>query len=300
MKTFAEITPSFLAEVKISVKPRTYKCYEARCASFNRWIEDQWYLAMPLNKITPAIIAEFFVYLASEKGLDRSTCQKFFIELRRVFQYALKRNEIEKIPFDLVVFPPKGEDKSSQVLVPEHMKKLMDVIKQEDQQLHLACMTEFYCFIRPGTELRLLKVGDVDLENNTIRVIQEHAKNGHKRVVTVPTQLSVLLKEYGIETVDKDLYVFGNKKRPGVKPCSVNMLRWRFNKYRDELGLSKGYKLYSMKCSGASALHNSNQVSMLALMAQLGHSSLTSTQHYLKKYAGEVNTKIRDCFPDPY
>jgi integrase len=63
--------------------------------------------------------------------------------------------------------------------------------------------------------------------------------------------------------------------------------------------MPKGYKLYSWKHTGATTLHNSNTVSLHELMQQLGHSKLSSTEHYIKKQAGIVNTRIRDHFPSP-
>jgi len=208
---------------------------------------------------------------------------------------------IDSVPFDsgLITFPKKKIDMSSEVITQDHMKVLLGAIKKKDPQLYLATMTEYYCFLRPGTELRLLKVKDIDFKSGTIQVTQDNAKNGHKRIVTVPSQLLLIMQELGIDRADKSLYVFGRTKSPDMRPCSVNMLRYRFNKHRDKLGLPKGYKLYSMKHTGVTALHNSNTVSLRGLMDQIGHMRLSSTEHYIKKHAGTVNEKIRDCFPSP-
>lgn len=115
----------------------------------------------------------------------------------------------------------------------------------------------------------------------------------------MPVQLIELCREYGIDGADKELYVFGKHKRIEDRPLSVNMFAWRFNKFRDELHLTKRYKLYSFKHTGATALHNSNMVSLRGLMDQLGHSRLEATQHYVKKHAGFINHSIRDSFPSP-
>jgi integrase len=253
-----------------------------------------------MKEITQDAMAEFFVYLASEKNLDRPTCQKYFLHIRKVFQYAQKRGEVDRFPFDLVIFPFKKEDKSSQVISPEHMQVLLPAIKEKNPQLYLATMTQFYCFLRPGGELRLLKVKDIDFGSGMIQVPQEHAKNGHKRIVTIPNQLMELFKEQGIDKANSEYYVFGNKKVPGPKPWSVNMLRWHFNKFRDGLGLPKGYKFYSAKHSGASTLHTVKDISLYELMLQLGHSRLSATEKYIKKHAGFKNTKIQTSFPNPY
>lgn len=96
-----------------------------------------------------------------------------------------------------------------------------------------------------------------------------------------------------------NLYMcLGKKKTFNDKPVSINMLRYRFNIIRDSLKLPKGYKLYSMKHTGASNLHKSG-LSMRELMDQLRHSQLEATQHYLKTHCGIVNDRIRNNFPNP-
>jgi integrase len=298
-KTFDDILPSFLAERKIQLSSKGYLAYTGQTKVFSWWLTQNKLNLIPLNKLTDQHISDFFSYLATERNLDKPTCQKYFLNIRKVFQYAQKRDEINELPFNQVTYPKKKEDKSSQVIVPEHMKVLLEEIKRKDPQLYLATMFEYYCFLRPGTELRLLRVGDIDFINGTVQVTQEHAKNGHKRIITVPNQLIELCKEQKIDLADRSLFMLGKHKRPDTKPCSVNMLRYRFNKYRDKFGMPKGYKFYSFKHSGATMLHNSNMVSLHGLMQQLGHSRLSATEHYIKKQTGTVDVRIRDNFPSP-
>ena len=302
MKTFNEILPQFLADIKIQLKDKSYQGYVGKTKVFSGWLKENNLDTFAIRKLQTQHISDFFVYLATERNLDKPTCQKYFLAIRRVFQYAHKRGMIDSVPFDseLITFPKKKEDMSSEVISQDHMKVLLNVIKKKDPQLYLATMVEYYCFLRPGTELRLLKVKDIDFKGGTIQVTQDHAKNGHKRIVTIPSQLSQIMSELGIDKADKNLYVFGRTKRPDRVPCSVNMLRYRFNKHRDKLGLPKGYKLYSLKHTVVTSLHNSNTVSLRGLMDQIGHMRLSSTEHYIRKHAGTINEKIRDQFPNPY
>lgn len=297
-KTIEDVLPAFLLERETQGNARTSMAYESHVYVFLQWMEERGLRLVAMNKITDQSMADFFIYLSKDRGLDRTTIEKYLIHLRLLFQFAQKREEVTRIPFNLVVVPKHHIDKSPEVIQHDHLKILLTDIKQNDPQLYLACMIMYYCFIRPGTELRLLKIGDINMENGTIRVVQEHAKNSKRQVVTMPNQLIEICKEYGVDTADKDLYVFGNKKQFGKVPFSLNMLRYRFNRTRDRLKLPKGYKFYSFKHSGASELHLSG-ISMRELMDQLRHSKLDSTQHYLKCHAGIVNERIRNNFPEP-
>jgi len=299
-KTFDEISSLYLTGKEISLKHRTYINHRGKINLFSLWLKENNFSEFPIRKITSQTISDFFIYLAKIKDLDRSTVDKYFLVLRSVFIFAKQHEQTDIIPFEFVTLPQKKKDMGAEIISSTHLRILLPEIQKRDSQLYLACMIQYYCFIRPGTELRLMKIGDIDLTTGTIQVNTDHAKNGHKRIVTMPKQLIAICRSYGIDRKDKSLYVFGKHKMIGEdRPVSVNMLSWRFDKIRDSLNFPKGYKLYSFKHTGATALHNSNTVSLRGLMDQLGHSKLDATQHYIKKHAGFVNEKIKDFFPDP-
>lgn len=298
-KTIQDILPDFLLEKEIGNGFKTYQSYQSHAYVFINWLKRQGMDNIPIRKITSEIVREFFFYLGKERGLDRPTCEKYFLHLRLLFYHAQKIGEIDKIPFDLVAFPRKKKDQGAAMIHQSHLKSLLLEIKEHDPQLFLACMIQYYCFIRPGKELRLMKVGDIDLALGLITIQQENAKNRLKQVVTMPQQIIDICYEYGIDTANKSLYVFGKRKQFNTKPVSVNMLRCRFNQFRDKMELPKSYKFYSFKHTGASNLHLSG-ISMRELMDQLRHTKLDATQHYLKKHCGIINNRIREHFPDPF
>lgn len=300
MKTFNEIIPEFLAVVKIQVSDKVYKTYGAQLRRFSAFLETNKSSHLLIKEIPSTLVGNFFLELASTHHLDRPTCQKYFISLRRMWQYAIKHGYTDNLPFDTVEFPKKGEDMSSEVISPEHAKVLLTEIEKKDPQLYLACLTQYYCFLRPGKELRLLRVKDIDFNNGLIRVPQERAKNGHARTVTMPNHLLIEYQKQGVDKYDSDLFVFGKRKKPDTRPVSINMLRYRFNKYRDRNGMPQKYHFYSWKHRGSSVLHESRTVSMRELMDQLGHTKLSSTEHYVRKLSTGVNTRIKESFPAPY
>lgn len=297
-KTIEELLPGFLLEKELVTQHRSFLPYPCHNGVFIDWLKEHGMGNIPIRKITQDNVTDFFYYLGKEKGLDKPTCEKYFLNIKQLFTYAQKRGELEVIPFNNVIFPRKKKDQGADVIHPTHLKTLLLEIKKEDPQLFLACMIQYYCFIRPGRELRLLKIGDIDLDAGLIVIRQENAKNSTRQVVTMPQQLIDICREYGIDTADKSLFIFGKKKRFGTKPRNVNDLRIRFNVFRERLGLPKGYKFYSFKHTGASMLHLSG-ISMREIMDQLRHTKLEATQHYLHKHCGIVNERIRNSFPDP-
>ena len=295
--TVEELAPEFMIQKEMTTVHKTFITYVHHIKVFVDW-QNANGCNVPIRKVTQEQIRDFFMYLANEKHLDRDTIDKFHIHIKAIFKYAIKKGEIMILPFDLVVFPRKVKDQSADVIQPEHLRILLPKIREEDPQLFLACMIQFYCFIRPGRELRFLKVGDIYLEDGLIKINQFNAKNKKEQIVTMPQQLIDICYEYGIDKADKSLYIFGPKGKYSTKAVSENMLRFRFNKFKNKLNLPNSYKFYSFKHTGASMLHKSG-ISMRELMDQLRHTRLAATEHYLKKHCGIINERIRYKFPDP-
>lgn len=74
----------------------------------------------------------------------------------------------------------------------------------------------------------------------------------------------------------------------------------RFNTIRDELGLNKDYKLYSMKHTGAGFLLDVPGITIKDIQEHLGHTDIHSTYQYIKKYRGMTSEKIKHNFPNPF
>jgi site-specific recombinase XerD len=148
MKTFDQILSQFLTNVKIRVKDKTYSSYKGKAKVFSEWLTLHGFSETPLAEINEQTIEQFSIYLANERKLDKSTCQKYFIGLRQVFKYAMVRSEIKELPFNLFVLPQKGKDCSAQVIPRESSKILLEDIRKHDKQLYLACMMEYYSLDR--------------------------------------------------------------------------------------------------------------------------------------------------------
>jgi integrase len=299
-RSFSELTQAFLPEKEIQICRKAYLSYTRASYVFNEWLKSRSLDDKPMRKITTQDIADFSVYIAGLK-YDKPTCAKFIMNIKVIFKYALKRGEVDKLPFDrdLIVLPKKGKDRSA-ALIPSHVvPQLLADIRENDPQLFLACMLEFYCGIRPGREVRLVKVRNFDLTEGILTIDAEQSKNGKTGRITMSDELIEICKAYGIADADPDLYVFGKNKHLDSRPLSENMLRFRFNKFREKFGLSEDVKLYSWKHIGASYLVHSKVVDILQLKDHLRHSNLSATEHYVKRILGDNNDAIKTKFPNP-
>jgi integrase len=299
-RKFDEVLSDFLPEKKMQVCAKSCLSYTRAAYVFGRWMQEKGLSDKPIKKITAHDIADFSVYVAG-LGYDKPTCAKFIMNVKVVFKYAMKRGELDVLPFDkdLIVLPKKGRDRSAALIPTDVLPVLLADMRENDLQLFLACMLEFYCGVRPGREVRFIKVRNFDLNNGVLTVDADKTKNGRVGRITMSDDLVQICRDYGMVGADPELYVFGKNKHLDVRPVSENMLRFRFNKFRDKHGMSVDVKLYSFKHTGASYLVHSKIVDILQLKDHLRHSNLSATEHYVKRLLGDNNEAIRTMFPNP-
>lgn len=273
----------FLQYIKPTVRQKTYQDYSCKLGSFVEYVEKKLY-NMPVPSINRTALFPFFESLVSERDLCRQTISKYMQIVRIFFNWCedVGVREYETNPVKRMPKMGKIVDCSPGVFCKDDRERLREAIKPREPFLWLACEILYYCAIRPGTELRLLKVGDIDFHKKSICVRAELAKNKTTEQVLFPYELLQHMLSLNIHQYDKNLYLFGKYGVPACQPMGKNTMRNRFNLYREELGISKDKKFYSWKHSGAlSAIENG--ASIYEVKDQLRHKSILTTEEYLKK-----------------
>lgn len=288
----------FLDKRKTALKPKTYSTYVSKLRIFCNWLDFNNYADYDITEIKNSIILNFFKFLVIDRKLDKLSIEKYQQILNNYFNYLKKNNYITENPVFDIIKPPKLKDMAARPINNRDLKKLLDLIMESDPQLYMACMFQYYLALRPGQELRNLKIKDIDLYNNMVIVSDESAKT-RRRTVDMSEDLVELCNHFHIQTYNPEFFVFGKDRTPGNKMLGQNTLRTRFNKYRDQLNLPKTYKFYSMKHTGGGKLLESGRT-LEELRAHFGHTSILSTDHYVKKHFGNRNKNIINNFPKPY
>lgn len=160
------------------------------------------------------------------------------------------------------------------------VKRLRRAMADNDPELWFACQLMYYCFLRPGSELRLLKVGDIDTDNWLIRIEGDISKNTKTEYVNIPNAFK------------KDVYTFIGDRGAGEwlfpsphdkdRPIGGSTLAKRHRKVLTRCGFGVKYKFYSWKHTGAVACVKAG-VNIKDLQIQLRHSSLEMVDKYLRQ-----------------
>ena len=273
----------FLKHVKPTLRKKTHQDYKSKLSMFVEYIEEKQ-RNIPIPLIDRSIVFPFFEFLVNDRDLCRQTVSKYMQTVRMFFNWCedVGLREYETNPVKRIPKMGKVIDCSPGVFSKSDRERLRDAIKPKEPWLWLACEILYYCAVRPGTEMRLLKVGDVDLHKKSICIRAELAKNKMTETVLFPYEVLEHMLTLNIQQYDKNLYLFGKYGVPATQPMGKNTMRNRFNHYRELLHISPDKKFYSWKHSGAlSAIDNG--ATIYEVKDQLRHKSIMTTEEYLRK-----------------
>lgn len=286
----------YLEEKSSVINAKSKQDYTSKLRSFYHWMFSNGDSDIFVQNITNDIVFNYIIHLAEDKKLEGRTIKDTKQRISSFFNWLINKNIIAENPAINLPTPKQKKDHSAQPMTQKEASKLLNFIKQNDKQLYLFCAMIFYCAIRPGTELRLLKIKDINIFTERITIRSENAKTS-QGIINMPPKMVEIIEDLEIMLSDKEYYVFGKDGKPGEKPWGKNHFRVEFNKYRDQLGFSKEYKLYSWKCTGA-ILFSLSGAPLAAVRDHCRHKSTAYTDFYLSKRIGHENDYVKNKFPE--
>jgi integrase len=280
----------YLASAKRLKTENHYQNIQSKLRTFLAWLEKTNLADVRAEFIKRRHIIDFVVWLAENFDYSKVTIKKYLQVVRWYFDFELDRETIMSNPVARIENTGKVKDEAPIPFTWQERQDLKDLIAEADPQTWLACQIQFYCAIRPGTELRLMKIDWIDFGNKQIRVPCIEAKNKTTELVDIPDVLHVEFMRYGLHKCNRNFYVFGKKGVPGEEHLGKNTMRVRFNKYRDKLNIPENRKFYSWKHTGAIELVNAGALP-LEMKEHLRHKHFDTTEKYLKNKI--KNPKLR-------
>ncbi len=295
--TFRFYASKFLDNIRSSInEDGTLSTYRSKLRMFDAWLEGKGISQVDISEINQPLMVEFFSFLIEDLQRSRITVRHYQQILRKVFEFIRKERKVFQNPcFDLPT-TKRINDQTPQPIQEYDIKKFKDAIQKSDPQLWLAICFEYYCFLRPGKEIRLLKIGDIDFGRGIVRVNPINSKTV-ERHIPIPRQFLTMIREdYKLHSYPRNDYVIGRNGVPGPTSLGKNNLRYRFNNIREELGMPEMYKLYSWKHTGNIRADDAG-IPRSEIQRQNGHSSIVTTENYMKNKKGFVSKNIVERFP---
>lgn len=252
--------------------------YQSMSTHINKFLE--W---NQRKEITRPQLEGFMDHLANI-SLKKNTQAGYYKTLRLIIGNSLGQDLLEGLQVK------RGEGVPARYFSEGQVKFLSKNMSEKDPELWMMVRFIFYCFIRPA-ELRLLKVGDIILEDKKICIPSGVSKNRKTQYVVIPDKFLEDIYPILLERNPGEYLVGG-----GFSPVGKNWLSNKHQKLLKEFHFNtEHHKLYSWKHSGAVAAVN-NGVHIKQLQLQLRHHSLDQVNEYLRQLGvmdmGDFSSKM--------
>jgi integrase len=250
-----------------------------------------------ISAINHDVMVKFMTFIIEERKLSKVSVDNYRNLLKTIFEFV--RKERKHYPNPVIELPgtKRVNDSAAEPIREEDIAVFKEAITKKDPQLWLAICFEYYCFLRPRKEIRLLRIGDIDFGRGRIKVRFVNAKT-EERFVNIPnTFLNLMRNSYDLHNYSRDFYVFSKNGLPGTSKLSINNMTSRFVKFRKDLNMPVMYKLYSWKHTGNIRAEEAG-ISMRELQVQNGHISVQTTEIYMKNKKGTSSPNIVTKFPE--
>jgi site-specific recombinase XerD len=279
-----------LIEKKASLRKKSYQSYRSHLRNFNDYCSEK-----KVCKVDEDVAREFLNFL-KVKGRSNTTINAHRLTLKHFFSELVNRNRLKNNPFGLTKKLKENREGAHYMKLTE-IAKYKKYVLEHKPFLWLPSIMQFYTFLRPSSELRFIKVADVDLDRKLIRVDSNISKNGQFDYVKIPLPLQTVLIDMNLEDYASNFFLIGLDGLPSEKPVSYNYWGSHFRQVRAAMRLSPKYKLYSFKHSGVvDFMRNGGNV--MSLQRQLRHHSLDMTQIYLRSIGIEDMDNLESHFSE--
>lgn len=257
---------------------KTVLSYLSRLNILRKFIESR---PLPLKyvfQLDKAFFNDFLDYIHIDKGRSGRTRNNYRGWCVSFCQFLVDRNFMETNPCSSIK-SVREEEKKRQPLTPDMIRTMAAEIRESDPHFLLACLIEYFMFIRPS-ELVGLKIGDISESESYIFISGQISKNRTDGKVAMNHIIRKLMEDLHIFNLPSNWYLFGKSMLPGPKKAGPDIFNHRWTKFRKKMGWSDEYKFYSLKDSGIKDMANSRGI--VVARDQARHSDISITNKYLK------------------
>lgn len=270
-----------------TMKNKTYIDYMSRLKVLKEYI--YYTLTIKLEDFNQAFCSQFLDWVMTAKKVGSRTRNNYRTWLSAFCTWLLERGYIP-VNFIKNIRTLKEGDKERDALSSQELAQLGQHLEKTNKYYLLACLFEYYTFIRPG-ELSNLKIKDLFIKEQKVFISGQISKNRHDGTVALNRKIIHLLIELEVFNYPDNYYLFGKNFKPAKKKADSRQFHEYFVKVRKALRFPVTYKFYSLKDSGIRDVANSKGI--VIARDQARHSDISTTNCYLKG-PGMVHEELKD------
>ena len=266
-----------------TISKATHMTYNSYCRSLNAFFEEK--KVEDLHDIDLPLLNQF---LSTFSKCSVKYCNSVKGFLKTLFTWFVLNGYIASSPADGLKKETVARTAGRETLTDDERNTLFDRLRKADRrEFLLACMMEYYCYIRPN-ELYQLKVENLNLQEQSVFIPAAISKNKRDGKVTLPAEVVDLMIELDIPSQPGNFYVFGDR----MQCCAKKGTPKQFGRYWDNHvackdGLypelkKRGIVFYSLKNTGITDMLESG-IASITVRDQARHSNISTTEIYARQ-----------------
>lgn len=253
--------------------PNTIKSYRADLNDFIQFCGDNE--KSELRSINERFIKSYLMHL-SERNIEKISIVRKLSSLRGLFSFAFKEDLIEKNPTSQVR-NPRTSKKLPEITSAENILKTFELAEEAEENpefIKVIFELLYGCSLRVS-EVCNLKVGDIDLDNGSIRVLGKGSKT---RIVPIGEQSKSNISKY-LGSLE-----LSNFSEPLLKTSKGRKIYEKYiyrivNKYLSKVTDIRKKSPHILRHSSATHMLDKG-ADLRAVKEILGHENLKTTQIY--------------------
>lgn len=225
-----------------------------------------------------SFISDFLDYILLDRDSTARTRNNYRTWLSAFCGYLVEKKYIITNPVEHIRCLPE-HDKFRDAFSHSQLRIVKNYLKNENPHYLLACMMEYYTFIRPD-ELSNIRIGDINIEEQKVFISSDISKNRHDGMVGLNDELCRMMMHLDILSKPSHFYLFGKTFRPSEEKADSRIFRDYFSRIRKILHFPESIMFYSFKDSGIRDLANAEGI--VIARDQARHANIVTTNRYLK------------------
>jgi integrase len=290
--TVKECFETALEHKKPFIKETTYNSYGDYLSLFLGWAKKNSLSEVPITSLTRKHIVGYLNYLGRAKplgkGLKPTSIHNHKGNLSALMAQMVKdemvnENFIAKIP------TKKNRPSKNEPFTLNEITELRKYTKENEPVLYDFLQFIFYSFMR-NNEIARIQIKHINMENRTISI---ETKGEKKSRILMIDRLYNMLKEWGVDKLPKNYYLFTPDGRPGKWDANVksrvDYFSERFAKVKKELKISNEKNSYSLRHNAAIDLFTSfveqgmtEKEAIYSLLQITRHKNEAALRNYLR------------------
>ena len=275
-----ELYKSYLSrsEENGTMKSKTAYGYLSYLGIFTDWLQNRVVPVKFCYQVDMYLLSDFLDYILIDRESSSRTRNNYLTWLSTFCAWMVEKGYLKENPTSKIK-KMKEEPKKRNALSSEELSALQKHLNKTNKHYLLACLMEYYTFIRP-IELAQIKLENIQIKEQRVFVPGAISKNRRDGMVGLNDEIIKLMIELKIFDHPGQSFLFGKDFKPSEKQADSRIFREYFAKVREELKWDDSKQFYSLKDSGIRDLANAEGI--VVARDQARHTDISTTNKYLK------------------